>query len=156
MISGHVLALIAMIIGTILLMIEMYIPGFGFAGISGVALSIVGLIGMNGSAAQTLILAGCEVALLVAALAICIHTASKGRFSKSRLVLNDVAVRKSDAGASVVGKAGRTETPLRPSGIALIDGQRMSVVTEGGFVDAGTDVIVTRASGNRIVVKPIA
>ena len=35
LISGHVLALIAMIVGTILLIVEMYIPGFGIAGISG-------------------------------------------------------------------------------------------------------------------------
>ena len=69
LISGHMLALIAMIVGTILLIVEMYIPGFGIAGISGVVLSAVGLIAMGGSAVQTLILAGCELALLGVALA---------------------------------------------------------------------------------------
>lgn len=153
LISGHVLALIAMIVGTILLIVEMYIPSFGIAGISGIVLSAAGLIAMGGSAVQTLILAGCELALLGVALAICVHTASKGRFAKSRLVLRDVSVQKSDENADLLGKMGRTETPLRPSGIAVIEGRRVSVITEGEFVDANADVTVVYAAGNRIVVK---
>lgn len=155
LISGHVLALIAMIVGTILLMIEMFIPGFGAAGISGIVLSVAGLIAMGGNAVQTLILVGCELILLGIALAVCVHTASRGRFAKSRLVLKDVAVRKPDGEDDLTGRTGRAETPLRPSGIAVIDGRRVSVITEGEFVDAGTDITVIGASGNKITVRPV-
>lgn len=154
LIAGHVLALIAMIIGAILLIVEMCIPGFGLAGVSGIVLSAIGLVGMGGNAVQTLILAGCELALLGIALIVCVRCASRGRFAKSRLVLNDVSVQKNDANANLLGKAGRTETPLRPSGIAIIDGARVSVITEGEFVDANADVTVVYAAGNKIVVKP--
>jgi membrane-bound serine protease (ClpP class) len=42
---------------------------------------------------------------------------------------------------------------LRPTGIADIDGARVDVVSEGGFIEAGTPIEVTRAEGYRIVVR---
>ena len=42
---------------------------------------------------------------------------------------------------------------LRPSGIADVDGERVDVVSDGEFIERGTQIIVTRVEGNRIVVR---
>ena len=54
-----------------------------------------------------------------------------------------------------LGKRGRTSSPLRPAGIAEIEGERVDVVSEGELIEPGTPVEVIRVDGNRIVVRPI-
>ncbi len=55
----------------------------------------------------------------------------------------------------LVGKSGTAISELRPAGVADIEGERMDVTTEGGFVAAGTPVAVVHAEGMRLVVRPI-
>jgi membrane-bound serine protease (ClpP class) len=52
-----------------------------------------------------------------------------------------------------LGKSGTALSPLRPAGIAEIEGERVDVVSDGGFVDSGASIIVSRVDGNRIVVR---
>ena len=54
--------------------------------------------------------------------------------------------------SNLMGKTGKTITPLRPSGIAEIDGRRYSVVAEGELIDNKTDIVVVEIEGNNIVV----
>ena len=54
-----------------------------------------------------------------------------------------------------LGKQGRASSPLRPAGIAEIEGERVDVVSDGELIDAGQLVEVTRVDGNRIVVRRI-
>jgi membrane-bound serine protease (ClpP class) len=54
-----------------------------------------------------------------------------------------------------LGQRGETATPLRPAGIALIDGGRVDVVSEGEMIEAGVPIVVTRMEGNRIVVRRV-
>lgn len=51
------------------------------------------------------------------------------------------------------GKHGLTESTLRPSGIARIDGRRVHVVTRGELLDSGVAVEVIQVDGNRVVVR---
>ncbi len=53
------------------------------------------------------------------------------------------------------GKKGEAITDLRPSGTVMIEGKRLDAVTDGEYMDAGTPVVVTLVSGNRIVVDKI-
>ncbi len=46
-------------------------------------------------------------------------------------------------------------TQLRPSGVALINGQRVDVVTEGGLIERGAAVKVVTVEGARIVVREV-
>ena len=52
-----------------------------------------------------------------------------------------------------LGRSGTATSPLRPAGIATIGGQRLDVVSDGAFIEAGAPVVVTRVDGNRIVVS---
>jgi membrane-bound serine protease (ClpP class) len=76
----------------------------------------------------------------------------------NRLVLG--AEERSDAGYRAVSKyddlldaTGTSFTPLRPGGTGLIDGRRISVATEGDFIDKDTPIKVVEVEGNRIIVR---
>jgi len=156
---SHPAALIALVLGYVLLVIEMCIPGFGVPGMLGIILSVLGIITMQPTAFQALIIVLVFLVLLCIALAFCLRSAARGRLSKSRLVLSEVATKAETSESNdlsyFIGKTGQTETPLRPAGIAEFDGVRLSVITEGNFVERGTAVRVERVSGNRIVVAQI-
>lgn len=153
---GHPIALIALIVGYILLVVEMCIPGFGAPGILGTILAVLGIITMQPSPMQALIVVVVYVVLLCIALAICLRSAAKGRLSKSKLVLNEVSTQ-ADANelGYFVGKLGTAHTPLRPAGIAEFDGVKLSVVSEGDFIEKGAPLRVDRVEGKRIIVAQI-
>ena len=157
---GHPVALVALALGYVLLVVEMCIPGFGIPGVLGSLLAVLGVIVMQPTPMQALVVGVVYVALLCIALGICLRSAAKGRISRSRLVLNEVST-PSDAPVDgdlgyFVGKTGTAHTPLRPAGIAELDGVRLSVVSDGDFINAGTPVRVDRVEGKRIVVARIS
>ena len=55
----------------------------------------------------------------------------------------------------LVGKSGRTITPLRPAGAALIGGHRVDIVTQGEFVPPETEIEVIFVEGSRVVVRSL-
>jgi len=57
--------------------------------------------------------------------------------------------------ADLVGKIGTSESILRPSGRALIDGKIYTVEADNEFVDTGKGIVVTRVRGNRIIVRRV-
>jgi len=61
------------------------------------------------------------------------------------------AIEKAD---HLVGVEGEAVSDLRPSGTALLEGERRSVVAEEGVIAAGTRVRVASVEGFRIVVRP--
>lgn len=150
---GNPIALAALIVGYVLLVIEMCVPGFGVPGVLGTVLAVLGLFLAQPTLLQALVLVAVYVALLLIALAICLRSMAHGRLSKSRLVLKEVSNGAGSGDpAHLIGKTGAARTPLRPAGIAELDGVRLNVVTEGDFIEKGASVRVVRASGNRVVV----
>lgn len=130
-----------MLIGAALIIIEMLIPGFGIAGISGAAAVIAGLIIGSNDPISALF----SVAILVAILSIAAVIIFKVVFGKrksgknSRIVLNEsIAAEATDRvtaeSAELIGKQGIALTALRPSGAALINGKRYDVLADGEFI----------------------
>ena len=151
--------LIMLLVGVGLLVFEMYVPGFGAPGISGIVLLVLGFILLKPTPAQGLLLFAILAAILCVALSICLYSASKGRLSKSKLVLNDVAV-SADAAENndlnyFIGREGVTHTPLRPAGIGEFDGVKLNVVSDGEFIGVDRPIRVLSVKGNRIVVREI-
>lgn len=152
--------------GLLLLAIELFvIPGFGVAGILGIAgilaglsLSLVGtgatwefMLRGAGRVVFSLLLA------IVASLAL-LRFLPRLPFGR-RLILETVLpvgqgsppVPETDRGW--LGKSGTAVSPLRPAGIAEIEGERVDVVSDGEYIEPGEPVVVTRVDGNRIVVR---
>lgn len=65
----------------------------------------------------------------------------------------DAASRRSDARAQYLGKAGVAITPLRPTGIAEIDGQRVEVSTEGEFIAVGSKIRIVAMDRRRFFAR---
>jgi membrane-bound ClpP family serine protease len=63
------------------------------------------------------------------------------------------AFKSSDTHTALLGKQGVAHSELRPAGFALIDGNRVDVVSESGLIAQGQPVKVVRVEGNRIVVR---
>ncbi|MBN2211291.1 MAG: hypothetical protein JW709_07830 [Sedimentisphaerales bacterium] len=53
------------------------------------------------------------------------------------------------------GRIGKAVTPLRPSGIGEIDGERVSVVAQGEMIEKDTPIVVLNVEGNNIIVDEI-
>lgn len=155
LVLAHIPALVMIIVGFGLMVVEMYVPGFGLPGISGILLMLGGIFLMQPTPLQALILIVILVLLLGAAFSIAMRSISKGRLSRSKLVLNE----ELNAGSEeqdltyFIGKTGKTHTALRPAGIAEFDGVKLNVVSDGDFVAQGKPIVVLRVEGNRIVVR---
>ena len=55
--------------------------------------------------------------------------------------------------AELVGKIGITISKLRPSGTAMIEDKKYSVVTLGEMIDEGMEIKVIKVKGNSIIVE---
>lgn len=55
---------------------------------------------------------------------------------------------------SRIGSKGTAATDLRPSGFARIDGKKTDVVAARGYIDEGSEIVVTEVHGSRVVVQP--
>ena len=154
---GNLSIILLSVFGVGLVVVEMFLPGIGLPGITGILMLFVA-VGMVFSAYGTVwgLLAALAVVLLItAALLISLHSANKGKLSRSRLFLRDNGGEQppQPEPLDLIGKTGVTQTPLRPSGIILLNGERKSVVTEGGFIEAGRTVRITHVNGSRIIVE---
>lgn len=151
--------IVLLLVGFTLVVIEMYIPGFGVPGITGIIMLILGVFFARPSPLGAVIMVLVIVALLCIVLSICLHSASNGRLAKSRLVLHDVATQADKSETNdmgyFVGREGVTRTVLRPAGMAEFDGVKLNVVSDGEYIANSARVVVDRVEGNRIVVREI-
>lgn len=158
--------------GLILLGAELFIiPGFGVAGVLGIAFVVTGLalsLVMNdyfhftwvpGSALVNafLLVFISIVASIVLSVILGKNILKSSLFRK--LVLEDE--QRSDTGyristefLNLAGKKGQALTVLRPGGKIEIDGEIYDAISEGGFIEKGTNIVVTKHSTSSLVVKP--
>jgi membrane-bound ClpP family serine protease len=72
---------------------------------------------------------------------------------RKRLSKKDGVTSQSLDQNEYLGRVGLAISDLRPSGIAIIDEQRLDVVTRGEYLEKQTEIIVIAVRGNQIVVK---
>ena len=167
------LALLLFLMGLVLVGIEIFVlPGFGACGIFGILCMLAGLglvtvdkIPETGAEWGTL---GIRVSRYLFAmmgalgLAFLIARYLPRLPGANRLVLNAPPETTSgDAlpggveAAELLGAIGTANTPLRPAGVVKFGEKFVDVVSDGGFVPAGTRVQVIQVEGTRIVVKEV-
>lgn len=148
----QIIALLA--VGYILLLLEIFVPG--------------GILGLLGAIA---IGYGCHLAfglgtlwgLSSLGLSIVVTVIMVRLFLSSRMARGLVLSSKEpetwegqDASLTeYLGKEGRTLSMLRPSGLAMIDGERVDVVSDSEFLEAGVAIRVVEVEGNRVVVEEL-
>ena len=151
------------LLGMVLLIVEVFMPGFGLPGVTGIILEIACIAlayFMHGSMAAlgvTLII----LAVIAITISLALRSANKGRLSKSAVILTEtesaeegyVATRDMDI---FLGKIGQTTTVLRPTGMAEFDGVKLNVQSDGEYVAKGETVRVDHVEGARVVVRRVS
>ncbi|MFS0780864.1 nodulation protein NfeD [Bacillus sp. 1P06AnD] len=163
---GHLVAgltgyesLVLFVIGIALILLELIIPG-GVVGTLGFA-AIVGSLFIAGESNTHMaisILIALVVSLAVSILMVKVFGKQMKFFR--RMILTDSTNSESGYVSNInrldlIGRTGVAVTPLRPSGIAFIDEERIDVVTEGSFIPTGSEVKIVKTEGSRIVVREI-
>ena len=157
-------------IGFFLMLLELFvIPGFGVAGIAGVA-SIVTAMGLSFQPAnETLdlvqlsqdglsVLAALVGGLLTLFLLSFILPGSRRStgsvIDNSTLASDDEfeSAPEFSGNQLTLGQSGTTLEPLRPAGKADFDGIIVDVVSQGDYIEKDTPIEVLEIEGNRIVV----
>jgi membrane-bound serine protease (ClpP class) len=155
--------------GIILLAVEMFLlPGVGIAGIAGgVAiaagfyLSLVSDMASGADYVQALGLFSLSVlVVIVFAWALLRRLPRSRRFSKSGILLGESTSREagylsSAVRAELIGATGVAVTDLRPAGAARFGSERLDVVSDANWINAGTPVRIVRSEGYRHVVEPV-
>jgi membrane-bound serine protease (ClpP class) len=152
--------------GLVLLALEIFvIPGFGVAGVLGIAALLGGLslslVGAGASWDFILKAVGrVGFSLLAALITSLVMLRFLPRLPWGRRLILQTGLPAGEGYASApetdqkwLRKSGRTLSPLRTAGIAEIEGERVDVVSDGEFIESGAPIVVTRVDGNRIVVR---
>lgn len=163
---GHLVAglagmesIILFVIGIVLVLLEFILPG-----------GIIGLIGL-GAILTSFFLAGSSVmvigvSLLVALVAtvivsiILVKVFGKKLHAFKKIILFDSTNTESGYVSNknredLIGKRGIALTTLRPSGTAIIDEERLDVVSQGNYIEKNTKIEVIKTEGSRIVVREV-
>ena len=159
--------------GAVLLCLEVFvIPGFGVAGITGIAAMIVAVIaGLLENFAlpaggeidlgvvwRAMLTFCCALALAVGAIAL-LMSKYGSRLVGRRTELThqqrvaDGYIGVDTAPSRLVGRDGVAATALRPSGKVEVDGEQYDAVALGGFIEAGSRVRITKFENAQLYVR---
>ena len=158
--SVELVSIILFVAGMVLLLIELFIPGFGIFGGLGLVSLVLCIVFQAKTVIEALIMLLVFAAIVIALSLIAARSLKRGWLYRSSLVLKDAEEKEAGYVSSsnyshLTGKTGRSLTPLRPAGAAEFDGKKVDVVTEGDFVPAKTEVTVLRVEGSRIFVRQL-
>lgn len=157
--------------GILLIIVEIFVlPGFGIPGIIGITLlvfslgaSLIGNVGLDFPPLEYMNRAIWTMAITLILGILMIFSLGKYLPQNrmfSRLILVD-STSKDEGYTSaksqdlLTGKEGVTLTALRPAGIALIDDERVDVVSQGEFVENGARIKVVNTTSSRVMVRRI-
>lgn len=163
------------IVGLILIAVEIFvIPGFGIAGISGIILVLGGLIlslvqnvqfdftytDTGDFGRSVLVVTGSILATITLLMLLGRNFATS---PITRMLIFTDATRKEEGYTTdtftgqddMVGKEGKTVTPLHPSGTVEIDNERFDAFTAGEYIEAGKAVKVLEAKGFSVKVMEV-
>ena len=151
------LSVVLFVVGMVLVIAEMFQPGFGLFGTFGV-IALIGCVFITANS----IFQGVILTIVIAMMLLILFLAFLLIFSNGKIPANLIlteAERKEDGYvgtpdySNYLGKTGLVTTICRPVGSADFDGDRLEVVTMGEFIDTGKSVEVVEIEGNRIVLR---
>ena len=147
------------ILGLVLIVVEMFHPGFGVPGVTGVILLFFAVSMTATSILEALVLVGIILVILGVVLKMVLQSAKEGRLAKTLVLTESLRKESGYSGTEdlqeYLGKEGITLTTLRPAGIAEIGRVKLDVVSEGEYIEKGRKVTVVKTEGRRVVVQEV-
>ncbi|MBU4562439.1 ATP-dependent Clp protease proteolytic subunit [bacterium] len=166
--GGHIIVglagfetIILFVIGLLLLLAEIFfIPGFGLAGISGIAAILASIFLTFGNIIQATYSILIALGISVIGFFLLIKYIPSTRTWRKFVLSTE---QKKELGYTVgtkdlkrlIGGKGISITPLRPSGIVEVNGKKLDALTRGEYVDSNTKIKVISIEGNKIVVEAV-
>ncbi len=146
------------LLGLALVAVEVYaVPGINVVGIAGGLSLVAGVVlaFVEGGALGGLIATVGSVAVAGAMFYVMWQSGALQRFVLPDALGADPRedARAADARSKYLGHIGMAVTPLRPGGVVEIDGERVEVQTEGGFIASGSHVRVVAMDRRRFFVR---
>lgn len=149
----------SLIIGFMLLAIEVFVPGGILGAFGGLAMLVAVVAGFQAFGAR----GGMMAALLLVVFGglffgVWVRLFPRTPMGRKLTLKKDGHdFKAASAGPAItLGLQGMSHTDLRPAGLALLNGQRTDVVSESGYIVAGTTIRVVRIEGHRIVVRAVS
>ncbi|MDB6024318.1 MAG: rane protein [Verrucomicrobiales bacterium] len=144
-----------LIAGVVLMLLELILPGMvaGIVGFGCLVAAVIMSYSRFGSQTGNLILL-CVVVALIGAAILWVRFFPDSPMARpfiSKTSIGNIGAEKPE----LLNQTGTAHTTLRPSGTAVINGQRVDVVTEGTMIDRGTPIKVVQIEGMRVVVRAI-
>ena len=156
--SIETVSIVLFVVGMVFLMIELFAPGFGIFGGIGLVALVLCIVFQAHSVAEGLLLFLIIAVIVLILSLIAARSLKRGWLYRSSLVLKDAEEKEAgyvarDDYSRLTGKNGVSLTPLRPAGMAEIEGEKADVVTDGEFIPKGARIHVMKTVGGRIIVK---
>ena len=150
-------------LGALLCIIEVFVPGFGFFGITGGIISVGGIIArmvMGASVIQLLYMVVMVVSLVVLSLLVMILLARLGLVKYSPLVERKTSVpenygKDNKAYLKMLGKTTFADTDFKPSGKFTYNENIYEATTYGEFISKGDKIKIVEVKADTIYVKKI-
>ncbi|HJQ79061.1 MAG TPA: NfeD family protein [Lacipirellulaceae bacterium] len=154
-------AILLMLIGCVLVVMEVFIPSGGIISILA-AVSFIGSIFIAFQDSATtgpttgLIFTAVTVFAVPTLVALAFKYWPRTPMGKAFLgeLPTDEEVLPEDPRRALLGRVGVARTKMLPSGAVEIDGQMIDAVTQGQAIEPGTYVVVAEVRANRVVVRP--
>ncbi|NQX65394.1 nodulation efficiency protein NfeD [Paenibacillus alba] len=144
-------------LGLILLILELVVPSFGILSVLGAICLFGGVLMASSDPKEAALMLGIALLIAIVVIAFAIRTFKHrgvwNRFILREQLTTDKGFTSSPDRAHLISLTGEAITPLRPAGTAIIQGERIDVVTNGSFIPIGTSIVVVEVEGSRVVVK---
>lgn len=149
------IAVILQLVAVIIIIAEVIIPSGGLLG--GLAVGLIGYslytVFHNISVNAGYLMLATDVVALPLVLLLGLKLLARSPATLNTELSSDAGVTSQQPDLEAfMGKRGTAVSNLRPSGIALIEGKRVDVVSRGAYIDKNSEVVVYAVTGNQVIV----
>ena len=158
-----VIAMVIMIFGMMLCMVEIAMPGFGVFGVMGTIFTFAGMVVrfmMGTKTTQVIAMFLFVIVVAVVTVVLVIVLARLGVLGKTHIIQEKTSVpvdyeKSSKEQRKLIGKVGFAKTVFKTSGKLVIDDKVYDAMSEGEYIEKDSKIKVIAIRNNTIIVKKV-
>lgn len=156
MIKLYALPIILQIAGILIIATEIFVPSLGVLTIISVCLFFYSIyfVFENISSSAGIILIGLDIVFIPIIIIFGMKMLSRSPLAlKKKLSKKEGVTAQNKELENYMNMEGISITNLRPAGVAIINKNRLDVVANGEYIEIDKPIIVTKITGNQIIVE---
>jgi membrane-bound ClpP family serine protease len=154
----YLFPILLQLLGTLVIIAEIFIPSLGLLTLIALGLFSYSLFLVYTTISTNvgMVFTGLDMVMIPGLVYMGIKLLARSSLSlKQELSQKQGVASQAKKMETYINMEGKAVTDLRPAGMAQIKSERLDVVTDGEYIDAGTPVVVTQVTGNQIIVGQI-